>query len=54
MKDCPISREEKEIEQLQQMLNLGDEQTLLTLSISNTLGDFRGLEENLRIGHLNL
>ena len=26
VKDCPTSREEKEIEQLQQMLNLGDEQ----------------------------
>ena len=26
-KDCPTSREEKEIEQLQQMLNLEDEQT---------------------------
>ena len=31
-RDCPNSREEKEIEQLQQMLNLGDEQ-----SFSNTL-----------------
>ena len=30
MRDCPTSREEKEIEQLQQMLNLGDEQTSLT------------------------
>ena len=27
VRDCPTSREEKEIEQLQQMLNLGDEQT---------------------------
>ena len=25
MRDCPTSRDEKEIEQLQQMLNLGDE-----------------------------
>ena len=29
MKDCPTSREEKEIEQIQQMLNLEDEQTSL-------------------------
>ena len=27
-RDCPTSREEKEIEQLQQMFNLGDEQTI--------------------------
>ena len=30
VKDCPISREEKEKEQLQYMLNLGDEQISLT------------------------
>ena len=38
------------------MLNLGDEQTSLTPSISNMQGDFSrtGSEENLRIGHLNL
>ena len=35
MRDCPTSREEKEIEQLQQMLSLGDEETLLTPLISN-------------------
>ena len=36
--DCPTSREEKEIEQLQQMLNLGDEQNLLTSLISKHAG----------------
>ena len=32
-KDCPTSREEKEIEQLQQMLNLGDEQAVTSQMI---------------------
>ena len=31
-RDCPTSRDENEIEQLQQMLNLGDEQTSVTPS----------------------
>ena len=55
MRDCPTSREEKEIEQLQQMLNLGDEQTSLTPLISNMQDNFSrtGSEENLRQGHLN-
>ena len=55
-KDCPTSREEKEMEQLQQMLNLGDEQTSLKPSISDMQGDFSRTEseENLRTGHLNL
>ena len=55
MWDCPTSREEKEIEQLQQMLNLGDEQNLLTSLISNMQDNFSrtGSEENLRQGHLN-
>ena len=48
--------EEKEIEQLQQMLSLEDEQTSLTSLISNTQDNFSrtGTEENLRQGHLNL
>ena len=52
-RDCSTSREEKEIEQLQQMLNLGDEQTIAP---SNTQGNFcrTSSEENLRAGHLNL
>ena len=38
------------------MLNLGDEQTSLTPSISSMQSDFSrtGSEENLRTGHLNL
>ena len=56
MKDCPTSREEKEIEQLQQMLNLGDEQTSLKSLITSTQDNFSraSSEENLRPGHLNL
>ena len=53
-RDCPTSREEKEIEQLQQMLNLGDEQTSITPP--NMQGNFSrtSSEENLRAGLLNL
>ena len=38
-RDCPTSREEKEIEQLQQMLNLGNKQlkTPLTLNMQAEL-----------------
>ena len=55
-KDCPTSREEKEIEQLQQMLNLEDEQTSLKSLVANTQDNFSTVnsEENLRLGHLNL
>ena len=35
-KDCPTSREEREPEQLQQMLNLEDEQASLRLLATNT------------------
>ena len=37
-KDCPTSREDRELEQLQQMLNLDDEQTSLKLLATNTHG----------------
>ena len=49
MKDCPTSREEKQIEQLQQMLYLGDEKTSLTSLTSNTQDHFSrsGSGENL-------
>ena len=55
-RDCPTSREEKELDQLQEMLNLRDEQTSVTSSISNMQDNFSriGSEENLRAGHLNL
>ena len=36
MKDCPTSKEERELEQLQQMLNLKDEQTSLKSLVMNT------------------
>ena len=54
-KDCPTSRKEKEIEQLQQMLNLGDEQTSLESLITGTQDNFSraSSEENLRPEHLN-
>ena len=52
-RECPTSREEKEKEWLQQMFNLGEEQTITP---SNTQGNFTrtSSEENLRAGHLNL
>ena len=54
-KDCPTSRKERELEQLQQMLNLGDEQTSLKSLVPNTQNFNRvNSEENLRLGHLNL
>ena len=39
-KDCPTSREEKEIEQLQQMLNLEDDQTTLKALVTDAQGNF--------------
>ena len=56
MKDCPTSKEEKEIEQLQQMISIGDEQTSLKSLITSMQDNFSkaSSEENLRPGHLNL
>ena len=55
-KDCPTSREERELEQLQQMLNLEDEQSSLKSLVKNKQDNFNRVnsEENLRLGHLNL
>ena len=55
-KDCPTSTEEKEIEQLQQMLNLEDDQTALKSLVTNTQDNFSRVnsEENLGPGYLNL
>ena len=55
VRDCPTSREEREVEQLQRMLNMGDEQTI-TPSMSDMQGDLIRMnsEENLRANHLNL
>ena len=54
-RDCPASREDKQIEQLQQMLNLGSEQ-LVTPPTSNMQAELSRVssEENLRLNHLNL
>ena len=51
-KDCPTSREEKETEQLQQMVNLEDEQTSLKSLVTDTQDKFSMVnsEENLRLG----
>ena len=52
-RDCLTSREEKEIEQLQQMLNLGNEQ-LTTPPTSNMQAELSRVssEENVRSNHL--
>ena len=54
-RDCPMSREEKETEQLQQMLNLENEQ-LITLPMTSMQTELSRVssEENLRVNHLNL
>ena len=55
LQECPASREEKEIEQLQQMLNLGDEHTIAP-QMSDMQTEFSRVstEENQRANHLNL
>ena len=55
-KDCPTSREERALEQLQQMFNLEDEQTPLKSLVTNKQDNFNRVnsEENSRLGHLNL
>ena len=55
-RDCPTSREERELYQLHQRLKLEDEQTSLTSSVTNTHDNFNRVncEENLRLGYLNL
>ena len=54
--DCPTSREERELEQLQKILNLDGEQTSLKSLVTNTHGNLNKItsEEDLRMGHLNL
>ena len=53
-RDCPTSREEKEVEQLQQMLNLGDEQTSVTPPNMQDNFSRTSSEENPRVCYLNL
>ena len=56
-KDCPTTKEEREIEQIHQMFNLDEEQTSLkTLAINDTyhnLGQASSLDE-VRSEHLSL
>ena len=54
-KDCPTTREEREIEQIQQMFNLDEEQMLLkTLATNDTCDDFSHASslEEVRSKHL--
>ena len=55
-KDCPASREERELEQLQQMLDLDGEQTSLKTLMANSHDNLNKIssEEDLRPGHLNI
>ena len=55
-RNCPTSREEREIEHLQQMLNLGCEQISLRTLAADTHDILNKIdyEEDLRPGHLNL
>ena len=55
-KDCPTSREERELEHLPQMLNLEDEQTSVKALVTNKQANFNRVnsEENLILGCLNL
>ena len=56
MKDCHASKEEREIEQLQQMLNLDEEQIsskTLTTDTYDSLNKINSLESIIQ-GHLNL
>ena len=55
-KDCPTSKEDREIEQIQQILNLDDEQTSLKTLASDMYDSFNKINslENIGQGHLNL
>ena len=58
MQDCPTSKEEREIEQIQQMFNLDEEQTsskVLATKTNDSLNKINSLE-NIRLTqeHLNL
>ena len=55
-KDCPTSREERELEHLLQMLNLDDEQTSLKSLVTTTHENLNKISsgEDIRPGHLNI
>ena len=56
MKDCPTSKEEREIEQIQQMFNLDEEQTSLKAPPTDMYDSLNKINsiENIRQEHLNL
>ena len=58
MKDCPTSKEEREIEQIQQMFNLDEEQTSLKMPATDMYDSLSKINslENIRLTqeHLNL
>ena len=56
VKDCPSSKEEREIEQIQQMFNLDEEQTSLKMLATNMYDNLNKINslENIRQEHLNL
>ena len=55
-KDCPTSKEEREIEQIQQMFNLDEEQTSLKALTTETYDSLNKINsiENIGQEHLNL
>ena len=55
-KDCPTSKEDREIEQIQQMFNLDEEQTSLKTLAADTYDSLSKINslENIKQGHLNL
>ena len=55
VRNCPTSREEKEIKKLQQVLNFGNEQLITPPMLNTQAGLCRvSSEQNLRAHHLNL
>ena len=55
-KDCLTTKEEREIDQIQQMFNLDEEQTSLRMLATDTYDSFSqvGSLEEIRSAHLNL
>ena len=54
-KDCPNSQTEKEPEQIQQMYNLGDDQTALKVLAADTYDSLiRTNSDDATVDHLNL
>ena len=55
-KDCPTSKEERNIEQIQQMFNQDEEQASLKALTTDTYGSLNKINslENIRQEHLNL